>query len=182
MNKRMSSTVAMLTLLAAGVVAQEPAAKPVKLPGTPVRLQVVLSRYQGERKIGSLPYTLMGSANGELMALSAGIMVPVRYEGKDYTGNVVYKGIGSNLECNTDALEGGSFKVSCKIENSSVYTDPVASGARAPLGATQPPVLSQVKAQAILVLRDGQSAQYATVTDPVSGEVLKIDVTLAVLK
>jgi hypothetical protein len=32
------------------------------------------------------------------------------------------------------------------------------------------------------MLRDGQSTQYTAATDPVSGEVLKIDVTLTVVK
>ena len=33
-----------------------------------------------------------------------------------------------------------------------------------------------------ILLKDGQSAQYASATDPVSGETLKVDVTLNVLK
>jgi len=33
-----------------------------------------------------------------------------------------------------------------------------------------------------LLLKDGQAAQQTSATDPVSGEVLKIDVTVTVLK
>ena len=33
-----------------------------------------------------------------------------------------------------------------------------------------------------ILLKDGQTAQYASATDPVSGETLKVDVTLNVLK
>jgi hypothetical protein len=33
-----------------------------------------------------------------------------------------------------------------------------------------------------LLLRDGQSAQYATATDPVNGEVTKLDLTMNVVK
>ena len=33
-----------------------------------------------------------------------------------------------------------------------------------------------------LLLKDGQTAQYASATDPVSGETLKVDVTINVLK
>jgi hypothetical protein len=33
-----------------------------------------------------------------------------------------------------------------------------------------------------MVLRDGQTAQSTSATDPISGEVLKIDVTLNVVK
>ena len=32
------------------------------------------------------------------------------------------------------------------------------------------------------LLRDGQTMQYTSATDPVSGEVMKIDVTAAVMK
>ncbi len=33
-----------------------------------------------------------------------------------------------------------------------------------------------------MVLRDGQSMQYASATDPISGEVMRIDVTLSLAK
>jgi hypothetical protein len=33
-----------------------------------------------------------------------------------------------------------------------------------------------------MILRDGQTMQYASATDPVSGEVMKIDVTLSLAK
>ena len=33
-----------------------------------------------------------------------------------------------------------------------------------------------------ILLKDGQTAQYASATDPVSGETLKVDVTINVLK
>jgi hypothetical protein len=45
-----------------------------------------------------------------------------------------------------------------------------------------PPVLRSFTSNFTILLRDGQTAQYTTATDQVSGEVLKIDATLNVLK
>jgi hypothetical protein len=38
------------------------------------------------------------------------------------------------------------------------------------------------RASFVPLLRDGQTVQYTAATDPVSGEVVKIDVTVTVLK
>jgi hypothetical protein len=43
-------------------------------------------------------------------------------------------------------------------------------------------LLRTFNTEATLYLRDGQTAQYAMATDPVTGEVLKVDVTLTVIK
>ena len=39
-------------------------------------------------------------------------------------------------------------------------------------------MLRNFRSQTNVILRDGQSVQYVAATDPVSGELLKIDVTL----
>jgi hypothetical protein len=46
---------------------------------TPVRLTIVLSRYQGDKKASSLPYTLVVNANGPKASLRMGssVRIPV---------------------------------------------------------------------------------------------------------
>ena len=44
------------------------------------------------------------------------------------------------------------------------------------------PVFRSFRSSFAMVLRDGQSMQYASATDPISGEVMRIDVTLSLAK
>ncbi len=46
-------------------------------PIIPVKVQLVLTRYQGDKKVGSLPYTLVVNANGPRAQLRMGSQVPV---------------------------------------------------------------------------------------------------------
>ena len=185
MRKKMSAALLALVLMGAGAKAEDEqkAEKPRK-PGTPLKLQVVFSRYQGERKVGSFPYTLSVNADDRPTRLRMGINVPLMYEGKEFPGNVVYKSVGNNVDCSAEALDDGRFKVACSLEQSSVHS---ANGERKATGSggdtsLLPPLLRTFSSEATLLLRDGQTAQYAAATDPVSGEVLKIEVTLNVVK
>ena len=44
------------------------------------------------------------------------------------------------------------------------------------------PAFRSFKSNFTVVLRDAQTTQYASAVDPVSGEVMKIDITLNVIK
>ncbi|MBI2840389.1 MAG: hypothetical protein HYX75_18890 [Acidobacteria bacterium] len=170
-----------LALLGGAAVAEDDAKLPKK-PGTPINLQVVFSRFQGEKKIASIPYTLSLTANGEVSRLHMGIQVPLKYEGSDFPGNAVYKNVGNRVSCSAELLDDGRFKIPCQFDWFSISTDdrertgPASSDADArPL----PPTLRNFTLEATLVLRDGQSAQTAA-SDPVSGDVIKLDVKLSV--
>ena len=71
---------------------------------------------------------------------------------------------------------GNQFRLTLEIEDSSVYPD---DQPRALKGV---PMFRSFKLSNTLLLRDGQSTQLASAADKVSGEVLKVDVTLAVVK
>jgi len=70
-------------------------------------------------------------------------------------------------------MDDGRFKVTLDLEDSSVASSK-------DNGAT--PTFQSIQAHNMLLLRDGQNAQFIAATDKVSGEVTKVDVTLAVLK
>lgn len=181
-------TVAVLALLLAGggalaQEAQEKAQKPQKA-ATPLRVQVVFSRYQGEKKVGSLVYSVPVNADGSRGHVYVGIQVPLRYESKESYGNVVFKNAGNSVECRAEAVDDGRFRLSCSFDQSSVYSngEPQARQGAGGEGPPFPPVLRNFSAEATLFLRDGQTAQHAVATDPVNGDVLKVDVTLTVVK
>jgi len=155
----------------------------------PIDVEVVISRYQGEKKISSLPYTLSVNAgsNRQPTRLRMGGAVPMPTmapitgpDGKPVGpvggGPVQYMDVGTNIDSNARILPDGRFDVFVSIEDKSVAT----SGQVAP-ASTMPFVRTFVTSN-YLVLRDGQTRQFTAAADRVTGEVVKVDVTLRVVK
>jgi hypothetical protein len=164
-----------LTLLSAPARAQEKTEPPASRKNPiPVKVQVVFARYAGDKKISSLPYALSLGAPGRPARLRMGIEVPVSIgQGHEH---IQYKNVGANLDCSVEALEDGRYRLDLTVEQSSIY---------APEGdKTNPevPLFRSFNASFTEFLRDAQSASHVLAADPVSGEVLKLDVSFTVLK
>jgi hypothetical protein len=178
--------VALAVLLAGGSASaqevQEKAQKQPK-PVTPLRLQVVFSRYQGEKKVGSVYYVLPVNADdGGVYRVHMGFQVPLRYESKESYGNVVFKDVGNSVGCRAETADDARFKFNCNFEQSSLQAtngEPPGMATNAP---PLPPVLRDFRSESSFFLRDGQTSQLTVATDPVSGDVVKVDVTLNVVK
>ena len=96
-----------------------------------------------------------------------------------------YRNVGANFECEARPQADGRFGVRIGFEQSSLYP----SGDKAPTTegmlesrAANPPLFRTTMGQLNVVLREGQTTQAITGTDPVSGEVTTVDITLTVLK
>ena len=79
----------------------------------------------------------------------------------------------------------GMYKVNLTVNDSSIYfPDPARpnAGIPPPANDTTPPAFRSFTSTFSILLRDGQTGQYTSATDRSSGEVLKIDATLNVLK
>ena len=163
-------------------------------PIIPLQVQIVISRYQGERKISSLPYTLVVNANLNKTSLRLGSQVPIvstsytptAPDNKDAKPaplqSYQYKQIGTNIDCTARTLPDGRFQLDLAVDDQSVYSDDRST--KAPAGVTIaaiPSFLSFTSTNTV-ILKDGQSMQYTTATDKVTGEVTKLDVTLTVVK
>lgn len=174
-------------LVAIALVTGAAAAHAQGQPLTALRVQVVISKYQGDKKISSLPYTLSVNANdsNRSASLRMGAQVPIvstaagAADGKPVT-SVQYKDVGTSIDCSVNSIDESRFRLNITIEDSSVYTDD-RSAQGAPIRSDHPAFRS-FRSIDMLILKDGQSAQYTSGTDKVSGEVVKIDVTLTVLK
>lgn len=184
---------ALVLVMTAGVAAQE---KPVAKQ-TPLKIQLVLSRYQGEKKLSNLPYVMWltatePGASPDQTRLRMGVQVPVMSTvfvspGPDKPATVPqtsynYRDVGTNIDCYARTMGDGTYKVSLTVSDSSVYfpdkDKPQPGSPTIPMG----PSFRSFTSNFNILLRDGQTAQYTTATDQVSGEVLKIDATLNVLK
>jgi hypothetical protein len=155
-----------------------------------VKVQVVISRYQGDKKISSLPYVLGVVVNGSKTSLRMGVDVPViqtsfTSPSKDAPATVPlssysYRSVGTNIDCQAEKNAGEAFKLMMTVTDSSIQLDTADRGGKALVPNV--PMFRSFNSSFQILLRDGQSTQYTSATDPVSGEVTKIDVTLNVLK
>lgn len=167
-----------VSALGSAALAQEKPERPKKTP-TPLKVDVVFARHQGERQLSRLPYTLSLSADDRPARLRMGIQVPITM--KDTPGQTVYRDVGNNLDCSAESADDGRFKLSCSFEQSSVYAGDGERRAGSAVGDVPvgtAPLIRNFRSETNLLLRDGQTATYVAATDPVSGDVLTIDVTL----
>jgi len=97
----------------------------------------------------------------------------------NFPPQVNYENVGTNIDCFARTTDDGRFQLNLTIEDSSVYQN--IEGAVAPTAAGRP-VMRSFRSANTLVLRDGQSRQFTAATDRVNGEVVRIEVTLRVVK
>jgi hypothetical protein len=184
--------IAVVLIMALVVPARAQEQKPPTIPSAvapiSIKVQVVLARYQAEKKISSLPYTLTvnmddRNRNQGVASLRLGTQVPIttmtRQSGDSnapLVPSVQYRDVGTSIDCAATALDDGRFKLNLTVEDSSVETGPGTGS-----NATHPAFRSFRTSDTVL-LRDGQSAQYSTATDRVSGDVWKVEVTLTIVK
>lgn len=188
-----------LSLLASGVAADAQGQAPEK--SIPLRVELVISRYQADKKVSSVPFTFVVSATDpahreEFSRVRMGVEVPVvaspspadaRPNGASgQAPSVQYRPFGTNIDCFARILDDGRFKLGLTIEESSPYSEQERARMTASPGETGPlrssPVFRSFRISNTLVLKDGQSQQFSTATDRFSGEVVKMDVTLSVIR
>jgi hypothetical protein len=156
------------------------------------KLQVVLTEYEGTKKISSLPYTIPFVLTDKYSSssLRVGIRVPVNTSSKAGESSLTYIDVGTNIDCRTNRAADGRFNVDLKIDRSSLYVafqdkDGTVQGKEWTSGERPPgnePMIRQFRGDVGLLLRDGQESETTVATDPLTGRVLKVEAVLNVLK
>jgi type II secretory pathway component GspD/PulD (secretin) len=136
-----------------------------------------------------MPFVMAVNANGERAQLNMGADVaipnttftPIDTSKSQPIVSFNYRNIGTSIQCGAiTTAEEGRFEVNISVDDSSVFLrDPAAAGATSGGGM---PAFRSFKSRNTLLLRDGQTRQYTAATDSVSGETIRIDVTLRVVK
>ena len=157
----------------------------------PVDLEVVVSRYLNDKRMSALPYALTVNTKYVPMveqapttSLRMGGEVPLStmspFVGQDgkaapIAGPVQYKFVGTNIDAQGRILEGGRFELLLSVQDDA--RAPPQNGGPAAL-----PVIRSFRASNTVVLRDGQTRQFIAAADRITGEVVKVDVTLKIAK
>jgi hypothetical protein len=159
----------------------------------PVDVEVVISRFDGDKKVGSLPYALtvnaayddVRSQHRTILKMGGDVPVPMMSpalgpDGKPVGltggGPVQYRYIGTQIDAAARPLDDGRFELFVSVEDTALAPPP----AGAPPGAV--PALRKFASQNTIVLRDGQTRQFTAAADRITGEVVRVDVTLRVAK
>jgi hypothetical protein len=188
--------VAAAVILGASIVPQAAAqgvAQPSKMlaggGNVPLEVQIVISRYQGEKRVSSMPYTLSLRSGAGKSSLRLGARVPMPSPAfapssdKDVVVTPLttfnYENVGINIDCQATAQDNGGFDLHIEVNESSAVTDErelrnITGGNR--------PVFRSYQSTNTLFMRDGQTSQFTAATDRVTGEVVRVEVKLTVLK
>ncbi len=185
------AAVLMLDVLPRVAAAQtmSPNAKYVADPGLTLKVTVTISRWEGEKKVGSSPYVLMvvpswgdraeKGIDGESTSLQMGGEYPLPTpmiqpgDGKPTTG-ISYKTLGTNIRIAARPADEGKYNLVVSVNDSQVD--------KAKTPAQPAPSFQTFRAENRLTMRDGQTIQYTVATDAVTGQIVKLDVTMNILK
>lgn len=158
---------------------------------TPLKVKIVLTEYDGEKKTKSLPYIIYVNAphathlQPDWTRLRIGSRVPV-YTGKD---SYTYLDVGTSIDARAVAGANDQFVLQTNVERSWVEGEiPVATDGSAMAssdiakGPFKQPIIQQFKFELNLTLKDGQTIESTTASDPLNGKVLRVETTVNIAK
>jgi hypothetical protein len=174
------------------------AAAPSVAAGMPLTVDIVVSRFSGEKadkKISSAPYTMAVTARPGVVVQSAplssirmGNRVPISTSvfpaGNDSRTpppitSFQFQDVGVNIDGRASARPDGRYDILLGIEETTVApTPPQVQGVQ----TASPPVIRTLRFNDTVVVREGETRQFTAATDRVTGETVKIEVTVKAVK
>ena len=142
-----------------------------KQPSSPLTVLVRITRLDGEKKISSLPFSLRVNLDGDAgtLNLADNVTVPSNKDGSD----VASYPIGTSISCRATSQDDGRVRLSLSVRDSSLAL------AKAPgIGVS----LKSVSTNSDVLVRSGETAEFFSATDQITGEVTRIEVTATLVK
>lgn len=147
----------------------------------PLKLNVIVSKYQGDKKISSLPYLISVNSNNNRMSTRMLADVPYATGGATTDGKpapaYAFRTIGLSIDAAAGAYEGGLYRLEITVADSSIASNNQLQGAPANV-----PIFRNFSVNSSVMLKDGQTTQLTSAADPITGEIMRVDVTLTVPK
>jgi len=149
--------------------------------GAQLRVRFLLTRHRGEQKVSSRPYMLLFHAEEKATRVFIGSQVPLRAN-QNGVPTVVFKNVGVEAEASARLLSDGRYRVEARFEDSYVFDAGEAVHSPATAGADENPILRVLQSDAKLAIRDGETLPFASAVDPITGDLVRVDVTLNVVR
>jgi hypothetical protein len=144
-------------------------------PGKRLRVEFKETRQKSETATAARSYVLLLHADSDSASVFVGPVVAMTTSDQG-TLTTQFKNAGVNAQVSAATLPGGEYRLQVEFEDSA----PLGSGGGVTgIRAADNPILSVVKSRSTLRLREGQTVVLASAVDPVTGEVVRVDVTLA---
>lgn len=175
-----------ILMVPAYVHAQQQANSSADQSMTRLRLEIVLSEYDDSKEVENLPYTLfLESGVARPRSIRMGLKVPITTSEAANGGGTQfeYQDVGTDIDATAKTIGDGLYDLDVSVTRSSVYpvNQSTDESERIPrMGGL--PVVRTFRSSFDLALRDGQTTQGPSATDPFNGHVLKVTVTLHVIK
>ena len=156
---------------------------------THLRVDILLTEYDGDKKINSLPYTLYAGASdlshgmhAQRVYLRMGVRVPIASGPLNSTNTQYeYQNVGTNIDVQAFKIDDGTYNLECNIERTAVSPPDQGTNQQDPrIGGL--PILNNFSSQFELSLHNGESGEGLSAADPFSGRVMKANVTIHILK
>src|ERR1041384_5411371 len=90
-----------------------------------LKVQVVFTEYEGDKKLKSLPYSFLVTTHTRDTWPEAKIRVGSRvavYTGGEH-GSITYMDVGTNIDCRAEAVAEGQYRIYLNLERSWVEGD-----------------------------------------------------------
>ena len=151
----------------------------------PIKVQIVFTEFDGDKKISSMPYSFVVIADEKIggyysTTLRTGVRVPIELDSKEQ--KITYLDIGSNIDCGIRTEEDGRFHLYLTFDRSALYPNKSTEGEKLVANPGGQPLVRQFRASENLILKDGQTSESLLSTDPHSGHTLRVSVTINVQK
>lgn len=158
----------------------------------PIKVEFVIARFQGEKRVSGLPFSMLVNANEyrgptrpEALVstnLRMGLDVPItttKTEQGMTTTQISYRHVGTNIDCSAEELPNGQFRLYFSIQDSAIYTG--AADVK-PDPRTGMATIRSFQTTNRVAVTAGKPMQFTTATDMITGEVVKVDVMVTVVK
>lgn len=153
-------------------------------PPVALKVQVVLEDFDGAQKVSSAPYVMHLNVGGDAKVRS-GYKISSLYTFNGQTSSE-YIDVGTNIDCSAKRVDEERFDVSLSITRDTPLKASGSSDAAGQgndqVGPKPAPWLHSFGDEFHLLMRDGQTMEGTSAVDPTTGHVIKVEVTLDVVK
>jgi hypothetical protein len=200
--------VGLALILLAGIAMATPAQEKPKAaegapasfkPVVPLKVTLIFSEYDGDKKVLSLPYSFVVNADEhgsrQTTRVRSGMRIPIATGSVQSGGSnpsvntqIQYLDIGTNLDCSGQPEDDGRYKLNFSVDRSSLAlpgqtsSDKPEETIRGDASSVQDPPVRQFRTDFSVSLKDGQTVETVVATDPLSGHITRISVTATLVK
>lgn len=189
------AAIAMLTFVVAGgmaVARSQEVQKPS--PAIELKIDLVISRTQGEKKISSLPFTLFAASTDSgprginvSASVRMGVDVPIGTTTSTREGTPAatttrpeYRQIGTQIDCNATRMPDGRYSLALRIHDSAIFSP--ASAQPDQVLKLDPAAFKTFTINNTRIVTLGRQEEFGRAADPITGEIVRVDAMVSVVK